>query len=130
MFEGHPDQVRRAAVMAAYLHDERPFALSLGEDVHYPMLRDITLASTAHGFRRDASASTDFDAMVSAIAVRTRPIAEHRAPPPGSRAAALSDHVATVILQGAWRPSPIAGWRARRGRHRPASPIISRPAAI
>ena len=100
LFEGHPDQVRRAAVMAAYLHDERPFALSLGEDVHYPMLRDITLASAAHGFRRDASARTDFDAIVSTIAVRTRPIAEHRAPSPGSRAAALSDHVATVILQG------------------------------
>ena len=98
LFEGNPHQARQAALMAGYIRDERPFAMLLGDDPHYPILRDIALARIARGFRGVLPTSADFDRVVAAIAARTRSIAEHRAPPPGSRAAMLADHIATVIL--------------------------------
>ncbi|MET4897799.1 helix-turn-helix domain-containing protein [Sphingomonadaceae bacterium jetA1] len=99
LFEGHPQAERHGTAMAAYLRDERPFALLLEDDPHYPILRDITLRRAACDFPCGAPVDPAFATVVAAIAEGTRPVAAHRAPKTGTRAAELAAHIASVIVE-------------------------------
>jgi AcrR family transcriptional regulator len=97
LFGDGSEDMARAAMLAAYLRDERPFALLLHDDPLYALLRDTTLARVVAGLPRVGPPGPDrFDAIVAAIAEQTRPIADH--PAPTGRSAALSEHIATTIV--------------------------------